>query len=172
MNEPVSNHCKGKMLQALTERKVITVQDTLQLQDSKIRGLEAFKTKLRDIHNIPVEIKNHSWFDLVCHDYKDEKFVRVRIQEILLFKHKVMLKLSDGMISPMKAMSIHTLWSLNHIVSDGEEEEEENDQNILFNVIPRLEILEIPALSPTSLSILKHCLIETNTLHNIHSKIH
>lgn len=120
-----------------------TVNDIFQIRDKKIQHLPAIiklKKKCIAHFDIPIHIFSHSWMNLLAHTYIKKRVKRVVIQEIVLKRTGIEMKVKHNKgtayINPLHIIGLHFIWLNNAIISDAEED----DCDDSFNKLPTLQI--------------------------------
>ena len=158
------------VLNKLNTNRVYTINEFLKLKntDIKLRGnhnLLELQRSTRSKCNLPLELKYHSWYDLVCHYYdkNTNNLIRVQILDIVLYEHYLFLKVKTikgdiKIIPPISILLLNKLWKNCEIISDSDDDTPEKiDKNINnnndmkmylygdctneFNTLPKLQLL-------------------------------
>jgi hypothetical protein len=127
-----------------------------------------------ETYNIPITIKNHTWYGMQCHAYTDGRTIRATIQDLVVFRTHVIMRIKTHRttmsIDPLLLLTIHNAWCKNDLISDNEDDNED-DEISSFNILPTLSVTRgssLYMLDDHAVNILRITLHRTEQFMSIH----
>jgi hypothetical protein len=165
-----------KTIKKLNSNGIYGVEDLIKYKGNipgvNIKSLKSKVTK-KDVKHI----SNHSWRDRIAHVIRSKgQVTRVKIGDILVTPHRILLNVSwtekntmrRKSVSPICILSNQILWLNQTIISDDEDEDEDDNLPPLENFLPQLQIDKqtLSRLTITEQRAVISLLKETNVSHS------